>query len=155
MSVKFEKMFNVPEKTPKELYQGRLSGEDIVVVDCRNADEQDVSMIEGAVRQSELDVDSIQGRPVICYCTVGYRSSSTAKDLLKQGVNAYNLRGSIMAWTLEQYPLVDGIDPSKPSQTVHSYSSSWALQGQGYSAVSYSWPAVRMAKDAVGSMFKF
>lgn len=37
----------VPEKTPTEVYQARASGEDMIILDCRNADEQDVSMIEG------------------------------------------------------------------------------------------------------------
>ena len=30
--------------------------------------------------------------------TVGYRSSVEAKDLTSKGVDAYNLRGSLMAW---------------------------------------------------------
>lgn len=84
----------VPELTPSEL-QAKREGGNVVIVDCRNEDEQDVSMIPGAVRRQNLDVDSTlkQGVPVVCYCTVGYRSTLEAKILIEKGLDAYNLRG--------------------------------------------------------------
>ena len=84
----------VPELTPTEVQAKREDGS-IVIVDCRNAEEQDISMIPGAVRRQDLDVDSTlkQGGPVVCYCTVGYRSALEAKSLINKGIDAYNLRG--------------------------------------------------------------
>jgi hypothetical protein len=79
-----------------------------------------------------------------------------------------------MAWTLDHLPLVvrtskqsqlhshtrsahfsymrfmlamlqDGKDPTQYTMRVHSYSSTWAVQGQDYEAVSYSFPPLRCA----------
>ena len=84
----------VPELTPTELQAKRENGH-VVIVDCRNAEEQDVSMIPGAIRRQNLDVESTlkQGAPVVCYCTVGYRSALEAKSLGEKAMDAYNLRG--------------------------------------------------------------
>jgi rhodanese-related sulfurtransferase len=84
----------VPELTPSELQAQREAG-NVVIVDCRNQDEQDVSMIPGAVRLQNLDIAKIkQGIPVVCYCTVGYRSALETKSLREKGLDAYNLRGA-------------------------------------------------------------
>lgn len=85
----------VPELSPSELQAWRETGK-VVIVDCRNEDEQDVSMIPGAIRRQNLDLDSVQkqGVPVVCYCTVGYRSALEAKSLIAKGLDAYNLRGA-------------------------------------------------------------
>lgn len=46
-------------------------------------------------------------KDAVCYCTVGYRSAQSAKDLHKVGnfKEVYNLRGSILAWTHAGMPL--------------------------------------------------
>jgi rhodanese-related sulfurtransferase len=95
----------VPELTPSEL-QTKREGGNVVIVDCRNEDEQDVSMIPGAVRRQNLDIATIkQGVPVVCYCTVGYRSALETKALRGKGLDAYNLRGATHDSPLSVPPL--------------------------------------------------
>eukprot|EP00877_Chromochloris_zofingiensis_P002173 jgi/Chrzof1/11957/Cz06g16020.t1 len=82
----------------------------------------------------EQQQDKYKDYTVVCYCTAGYRSAKYVEQLIKQGIHAVNLRGSILAWTQAGLPLVDGISRSKPTKRVHVYAPSWALQGEGYTA---------------------
>lgn len=63
-------------------------------------------------------------RPVVVYCSVGWRSSELAERLRKAGVtNVINLEGSIFAWANEGRPLeTDG----KSSAVVHPYNSTFS-----------------------------
>ena len=40
-------------------------------------------------------------------------------------------------------PLVDGTDPRQTTTKVHTYSNTWALQGDGYEGVAYDAPKLR------------
>ena len=80
---------------------------------------------------------------VICYCSVGYRSSVVAERILElreaghlpPGVEPYNLRGSIFQWASEGRNLTrtelsdesEGGGPSVETQvtTVHPFSRLW------------------------------
>ena len=153
-----------------------------VVLDCREANEFDVSHIAGALNvpftqfkmaqageqdQSELatdvkgdkhthllvnildlEVKKHLGRElkvdeevdVICYCSVGYRSSVVAERIhelkeeghLPPGVQPYNLRGSIFQWASEgrhltRAELSNGKEGCAETQvrTVHPFSMLW------------------------------
>lgn len=73
-------------------------------------------------------------RDVVCYCTVGYRSSRAAQLLSgfraqevagrDLGTKFYNLRGGLVAWASERRPMVD--QQEKPTPVVHPYNSVWA-----------------------------
>lgn len=59
-------------------------------------------------------------RPVVVYCSVGYRSSKLAERLLNAGFkNVQNLEGSIFAWANEDRPLFRANDA--PALQVHPY----------------------------------
>lgn len=99
-----------------------------VLLDARQPDEYAVSHLPGAIRidpeRPDLDViDFAADRPVVVYCSVGYRSASVARKLQAAGANdVYNLRGGIFAWANEARPLVaDG----SPTQAVHPYGGWW------------------------------
>jgi rhodanese-related sulfurtransferase len=50
-------------------------------------------------RLEQLGPETFRGRRVVCYCTVGYRSGLYAAQLRRRhGLDAYNLRGSVLAW---------------------------------------------------------
>jgi hypothetical protein len=49
--------------------------------------------------------------------------------------------------TQEGLPLVDGQDSAVETKKVHTYSGAWALQGNGYEAVSYPSPKVRCGRS--------
>lgn len=92
-----------------------------ILIDVRPEREFAVSHLKGAIRiapnASAEDVESAlgtlePGRPVVFYCSVGYRSSRLAERAKERLSNAgvdeiYNLRGGIFAWHNESLPLVD------------------------------------------------
>lgn len=75
--------------------------------------------------------DSVQ---VVCYCSVGYRSSALAQELLsemrkpayeeiKSKIRIYNLEGSIFKWANEGKDLEDS--RGRKTTVAHPYSSLW------------------------------
>ena len=104
-----------------------------VIVDVRAKAETDVSVIPGAITKSEFEKNSLQhqGKTVIAYCTVGYRSGIYGKKLASEGWHAYNYKGSILDWCENQFPLVsrDG----ETTNHVHTYSSEYKV-AKGYEA---------------------
>lgn len=82
----------------------------MALVDCREADECAIAMIEGALhiplgdipsRLSEIEALEDEGREVIVYCHSGVRSMHAAVFLRKEGVeSARSMAGGIDAWSL-------------------------------------------------------
>lgn len=118
----------VPDITVEELLQ--LDG-DFVLVDVRSPRERTVSMIPGAISRRELEADpaAYEGRRVVTYCTVGYRSGIYAGELRRRGVDAVNLAGSLLAWTHAGQPLVDA---DGPTRRLHVYGPTWDLAADEY-----------------------
>ncbi|MEW5304373.1 MAG: hypothetical protein WDW36_006986 [Sanguina aurantia] len=115
----------VPDITPAALQALLMADESaVVIVDVRDPYEQEVSMLPGPVitkdqflaQQAEL-----QGKTVVCYCTVGLRSGYFADELRKGGWLAYNLTGSILGWTQQGLPLVDPTDHTTETKRVHTH----------------------------------
>lgn len=97
--------------------------ENPILLDARTADEFDVSHLPHALH--ELPGGALaSGRPVVVYCSIGWRSSVTARELMHAGfTNVSNLEGSIFAWAAEGRPLESH---GKPAREVHPYDSRWA-----------------------------
>jgi rhodanese-related sulfurtransferase len=92
-----------------------------ILIDVRPEREFAVSHLAGAIRiapnasakevEDALKVIAV-GRPVVFYCSVGYRSSRLAERaqerLSKAGIDEiYNLRGGVFAWHNKSWPLVN------------------------------------------------
>jgi len=105
-----------------------------VIVDVRAKSETDVSIIPGAITQTEFErtIQEHQGKAVLVYCTVGYRSGIYAKKLKSKGWNAFNYKGSILDWCNNHLPVVTRTGQS--TKRVHTYNSSYSL-APGYQAV--------------------
>ena len=97
------------------------------LLDVREKEEYSVSHLPGALRvDPEADAAVLAAtldpnRPVILYCSVGYRSSALALRLstaMRQAPR--NLAGSIFKWANEGRPLVN---TSGQTQTVHTYNN--------------------------------
>ncbi len=97
-----------------------------VLLDLRSRAEFDVSHLEGArwVEPETTAADLIptlpNDRPVVLYCSVGYRSAACATRLIRAGfTNLSNLEGSLFQWANEGRPLAreGGV-----ATTVHPYS---------------------------------
>ncbi len=100
-----------------------------LLLDVRTASEFEVSHLAGATRvQPGADVSKLslpKDRPIVTYCSVGYRSAALAKQLGAAGyTQVTNLEGSIFRWANENRPLVhDG----HPTDKVHPYNALWGM----------------------------
>ncbi|MCB1021671.1 MAG: rhodanese-like domain-containing protein [Bryobacterales bacterium] len=108
--------------------------EEMVLVDVRTGEEQQVSMLPGAITSEQFRANRERYRKsvVVTYCTIGARSGSYAAELLHEGFDVRNLEGSILAWT---HAGGDLVSPNGPTRQVHVYGRRWHLAAEGYEAV--------------------
>jgi rhodanese-related sulfurtransferase len=103
----------IPEITPTELKQRLDNGEDIQIIDVREADEVAIGTIPNSVhiplgqvmaRASEIDAT----RETVIHCKMGGRSARAIDALKRSGFagNLLNLKGGIIAWSNEVDPTV-------------------------------------------------
>lgn len=104
--------------------------DDPVFLDAREEEEYRVSHLPGALHlgANRMDMDVLRGidrdRPLVVYCTVGYRSERAAKKLREAGFSrVYNLYGSLYAWKLASFPLEDAA--GKTTEKLHTYNRKW------------------------------
>jgi rhodanese-related sulfurtransferase len=120
----------VPVVQPADL-AGMLAGpQPPIVLDTRSPEEFGVSHIAGAqfVDYKGFKKEMANGldrkRPVVVYCTVGYRSERIGEQLQKLGFKTvHNLYGGIFEWVNEGHPVVDA--QGKVTPRVHAYSQDW------------------------------
>lgn len=95
---------SVPEITPAEFIARRERGEDLTLLDVREAWELGVASVPGIVhipmgeiaeRVGELDAS----KETVVLCRSGRRSLEVAKYLQQNGFRAVNLAGGILAWS--------------------------------------------------------
>lgn len=100
-----------------------------VLIDARGREEYAVSHLRGALRASTLaEVEALglpAERPLVVYCSVGYRSSELAARLIRAGRREVsNLEGSIFAWANEGRPVYRGGDRVN---AVHPFDRRWGV----------------------------
>ena len=136
----------------------------VLFLDCREKEERAVSIIPGASSAEEFEDDFEKQQDdgketiVVCYCTIGCRSQKKVQELSKRlarsrpDVKAYNLSGSIVAWTHEtDAPKLLDPKTGKETNRVHTYGKTWALQSVEYESVVYKRPVFEAVK---GFFFK-
>jgi len=103
-----------------------------VLIDRREREEYDVSHLYGAFhandKEEAVKIIEREGkdRPIVIYCSVGFRSSVLAKQLGKEGhTNIYNLEGSIFKWANEGRPVYQGERQVYEVHVVHPFNSKW------------------------------
>lgn len=100
-----------------------------LLLDVRTKPEFEVSHLKNAQRVAPdapaSAVQEAKDRPIVTYCSVGYRSGAFAKKLRTAGyTNVVNLQGSIFAWANEGRPVFrDGEKVTK----VHPFNRIWGL----------------------------
>jgi sodium/bile acid cotransporter 7 len=127
-----ERMFpDVKEVTVEALHANM---EKYVLVDVRTEGERVISMLPGAISRDTYDADreAYAGKPVVAYCTIGARSGRFTAELTAEGVEAYNLPGSVLAWSHAGYSFVD---EGAETRQVHVNSSKWNMLAGGYEGV--------------------
>lgn len=120
----------VPWVAPETLARELRSQAPPLLLDVRPPAEVALGQIPGA-RQVDPDADAaaladtLAGREVVVYCSVGARSGALARRLAREGVAVRNLRGSVFQWANDGRPLVTG--SGAPTRTVHPYDAHWGL----------------------------
>ena len=107
---------DVPLETDCRSVKSALDAEDqMVLIDCREADEYETARIEGAklvpmseIQQRLAELEPHRGQRVVVHCHHGGRSLRVANWLRGQGYSqAQSMAGGIDQWSQE-------IDPSVP-----------------------------------------
>lgn len=132
---KYQRKFpEVRSISPQELREMQQGNREMVIVDVRQSEEQEVSMIPGAITTGEFEARAgeLEGKLVVTYCTVGYRSGLYAQQLQRQGWEVANLAGSLLAWTHAGQQLIDA---DGPTRRVHVYGKDWDFAADGYDPV--------------------
>ncbi len=128
----------VPNLSWQEL-KARMASSDsarYVVFDTRPKEEYEVSHLPHAIQvDPQLSAkdffqqygDSLAGKNLVFYCSVGYRSSlflqRVQKELQARGVrSASNLRGGIFRWYNEGNLVIDA---EGPTDKIHPYDKIW------------------------------
>lgn len=128
-----EEFPEVPDITAQEV-MALLKQDKVVLVDIREPEEQEVSMLPGALTEDEFlaGLGKHRDKTVVAYCTISYRSGKFASKMRKKGLDMYNLKGGLLAWVGEGGKVHD-----KNGQTkrIHVYGRRWNHPPQGYEAV--------------------
>lgn len=101
-----------------------------LLFDVRATQEYAISHLRGARQMSPVQDEALQDdplaggialdRPIVLYCSVGYRSARMAEMLQERGyTNVVNLEGSLFTWANESRPLVDA--QGRSTTLVHPY----------------------------------
>ncbi len=98
-----------------------LSRKPLTILDVRDANEFEVSHLEGALRYKEGLLENLDPKsPILVYCTVGVRSNKLAKTLRELGFNEIiELQDGLIGWSNAQLPLVNSANQSTDS--IHVY----------------------------------
>ncbi len=123
----------VPDILPSEARTLMKSGR-AVFVDIREPEEQAVSMLPGALKETDFlaNPEIHSDKVVIGYCTISFRSGKLAKKLAKQGIRMHNLRGGILAWVHDGGKV---FDHHGETRRVHVYGRKWNLVPEHYEPV--------------------
>jgi rhodanese-related sulfurtransferase len=105
---------------------------EVLYLDARSWEEYEVSHLPGArfigddPQNMEKVSDVDKTRPMVVYCTVGYRSELLAEAMLEAGYTRVgNLYGGIIEWVNQGNLVYDALE--KPTQRVHVYNKAWGI----------------------------
>lgn len=101
-----------------------------LLLDARSEAEFSIGHIRGAVRVDASQTPPLlngveRARPIVVYCSVGYRSASIARGLIRRGHrDVRNLAGGVFAWANAGRPVYRG---DRVVREVHPYALPWGL----------------------------
>ena len=119
--------FTVPTVSPDNVKKMP----DAVLLDARERAEYDVSHLPKAIfigyKTFEKAVlkDVPKDKPIVVYCSIGYRSEKIGEKLQKMGfTKVYNLYGSLFEWVNQGNQVVD--NQGVATKKVHTFNRSWS-----------------------------
>lgn len=106
---------------------------DVVFIDVRDAKEQAVSMLPGAITKAayENDTGIADGKTAVAYCTIGARSGAFSQKMNRKGLRVMSLSGGMLAWLLEGGKVYNAGEETKK---VHVFGDAWNYLPEGYEA---------------------
>jgi len=104
---------------------------DYTILDTRELNEYNTSHLHNAIHvgftkfkiQKTIKVIPLE-KPIVVYCTIGYRSEKIGEKLLKKEYTVYNLYGGIFEWKNNDNSVVDNSETS--TNQVHCYNKEWS-----------------------------
>lgn len=129
ISVRFPDVRWVDAETLVDWMTGTETSE-LVLLDVRNPEEQEVSQLRGAKRLNAKHpdiaaLDISEDATVVVYCSVGYRSAAIVDDLERAGIrNVYNLEGGLFDWVNEGRPVYRD---ERRVEEAHPFNRLWGL----------------------------
>ena len=126
-----DKFPEVRQVSTAQLSEWLAQPEPPILLDARAAKEYAVSHLPNA-QLAETEAQALgllqnmpKDRPIVIYCSVGYRSSALARKLQQEGfTNVSNLEGSIFEWANEGKPVYQG---KQQVSLVHPFDPKWGL----------------------------
>lgn len=119
--------FSVPTVSPDDVKKMPNA----LLLDAREREEYNVSHIPAAVfigynnfEKATLN-DVPKDKPIVVYCSIGYRSEKIGEKLQKMGfTKVYNLYGSIFEWINQGNLVVDS--QGNVTKKVHTFNRNWS-----------------------------
>ena len=121
----------VKDLSAKQAMQ-RLQHDRLVFVDTRKPAEMKVSMLPAAITKKAYlrEPERYRDAVVVAYCTISYRSGVFARNMADKGFTVYNLKGGILAWTLEGGSVYD--PQGRKTRRIHVFAERWNYAPRGY-----------------------
>ncbi|NCT16002.1 MAG: hypothetical protein COW67_00895 [Flavobacteriales bacterium CG18_big_fil_WC_8_21_14_2_50_32_9] len=108
----------------------RQNTSNFTILDAREKVEFEVSHIKNSIwvgydsfNLSQTIKKLDKNKPIVIYCSIGYRSEKIGEQLQKKGYKVYNLYGGIFHWANQSFEVVDSTN--KPTKKVHGYDKNW------------------------------
>lgn len=143
--------FDINVISTTEIMNLRRRNEEIILVDVRDKDEMDVSVIPGSISKEKFlqdyELSLSKSHLIVPYCTIGYRSGVFATELRARGFTNVSNGEGVLLWTFDQENLVttDLEGNQVITQNVHTYHDSFNYIADNYNAVYY--PTLRVIND--------
>jgi len=130
----FDKMIdNTLQKTVPFISSTDLKNNynEYTILDSREFKEYKVSHLENSiwVGYNDFNIHNTSkkiktNKPIVIYCSVGYRSEKIGEKLLKKGYVVYNLYGGIFDWKNNDYSIINS--DTEVTEKVHCYNKEWS-----------------------------
>ena len=97
-----------------------------------------VSMLPGAITKKQYlaEPGRYKDITVVGYCTISYRSGVFARKMQQKGFEVVNLKGGILAWTLEGGSVHD--ENGREIRQIHVFGKKWNYAPSGYETVMFN-----------------
>jgi len=101
------------------------------ILDTRELNEYNISHLENAIHvgYSQFRIRKttkiiVTEKPIVVYCSIGYRSEKIGEKLLRKGYTVYNLYGGIFDWKNNDHKVIDSTNIV--TNRVHCFNTDWS-----------------------------